>query len=452
MPETQVTHEALIAEYAKANPRSRAAFERATQALPGGLTHDVRAFTPFLPYIARAQGAHKWDLDGHEYVDYALGHGALILGHAHPAIVDAVTRQVGLMTHPGANHLLEVEWATRIESLVPGAEMVRFTSSGTEATLLALRLARAATGRPKILKFQGHFHGWHDAVMPGQAWPWDQVPTGVSPAIARETVVLPADLDAVEATLRADHEIGAVILEPSGASWGTLPLPEGFLTGLRALTAARGVILILDEVITGFRWAPGGASQKYGVHGDLVTVAKILAGGLPGGAVAGRRDLLEPIGLPGGSPRRIQHPGTFNANPVSAASGIACLDLVRDPALQARCDRLAADLRRGMNDVLRRRGVRGIAYGESSTFHLAFDPHLAPGEPRSLGALSLESLKQQRGQSLFGALSLAMLLEGAHVFALGGFLSIAHSEQDVMRTVDGFDRVVRRIEDLLPTA
>ncbi len=225
MPETQVTHAALVEEYTRANPRSRAAFERATQALPGGLTHDVRALTPFLPYIARAQGAHKWDLDGHEYVDYAVGHGALILGHCHPAVVDAVARQVGLMTHPGANHLLEVEWAARIESLVPGAEMVRFTNSGTEATLLALRLARAATGRPKVLKFQGHFHGWHDAVMPGQAWPWDQVPVGVSPAVARETVVLPADLGAVEAALRADPEIGTVILEPSGASWGTLPLP-----------------------------------------------------------------------------------------------------------------------------------------------------------------------------------------------------------------------------------
>ncbi len=212
------------------------------------------------------------------------------------------------------------------------------------------------------------------------------------------------------------------------------------------------MILILDEVITGFRWAPGGASQKYGVRGDLVTLAKIAAGGLPGGAVAGRRDLLEPIGLPGGSRRKIQHPGTFNANPVSAAAGIACLDLVRDPALQSRCDRLAADLRGGMNEILRRRGIRGVVYGESSTFHLAFDPHLEPGEPKSLGALSAESLKQQRGLPLFGALALAMLLEGSHVFALGGFLSVAHSEQDIARTLEGFDRTVRRIEDLLPAA
>ncbi len=450
MAETQVAHAELVEQYTQANPRSHAAFERATKALPGGLTHDVRAFIPFLPYIERAQGAHKWDLDGHTYVDYALGHGALILGHAHPAVVEAVARQVGLMTHPGTNHLLEVEWATRIESIVPGAEMVRFTSSGTEATLLALRLARAATGRPKILKFQGHFHGWHDAVMPGQAPPWDQVPAGVSPAVARETVVAPATLDAVEAALRGDPEIGTVIVEPSGASWGTLTLPEGFLTGLRALTSARGVILVMDEVITGFRWAPGGASQKYGVRGDLVTLAKILAGGLPGGAVAGRRDLLEPISLPGGSRRKVVHPGTFNANPVSAAAGIACLDLVRDPALQARCDRLAADLREGMNEVLRRRGTRGIVYGDSSTFHLAFDAALEPGEPHSRSALSAESLKRQRGLPLFGALSLAMLLEGVHIFALGGFLSAAHTEQDVAQTVAAFDRSVHRTEGLLP--
>jgi len=450
VPETQVAHAELVLEYTQANPRSQAAFERATGALPGGLTHDGRALVPFLPYIARAQGAHKWDLDGHEYVDYAMGHGALILGHAHPAIVDVVARQVGLMTHPGANHPLEVEWAARIESLVPGAEMVRFTSSGTEATLLALRVARAATGRPKVAKFQGHFHGWHDAVMPGQLPPWDQVPTGVSPAVARETVVLRADLDTFEAALRADPEIGAVILEPSGGAWGTVPLPQGFFTGLRALTAARGVLLIVDEVITGFRWAPGGASQKYGVRGDLVALAKIVAGGLPGGAVAGRRDLLEPIGLPGGSRRKIQHPGTFNANPLSAAAGIACLDLVRDPALQSRCDRLAADLRRGMNEVLAIRRIRGIVYGESSTFHLAFDPHLEPGEPRSLEVLSVETLKQQRALPLFGAFSLAMLLEGVHVWALGGFLSTAHAVQDIEWTLAVFEKALHRIERLLP--
>jgi glutamate-1-semialdehyde 2,1-aminomutase len=450
VPETQVAHQELVEEYTRTRPGSRAAFERASRVLPGGLTHDVRAFTPFLPYIARAAGARKWDVDGHAYLDYAMGHGALILGHAHPAVVEAVARQVALGTHPGANHLLEIEWAERIRALVPGAELVRFTSSGTEATMLALRVARAATGRPKVVKFQGHFHGWHDAVVPGQSPPWEELPPGVPPSVARETVVLPADLAQLERALRGDPEIGAAIVEPSGASWGTVPLPPGFLAGVRSLTAQHRACFIIDEVITGFRWAPGGAQQRYGVQADLVAMAKIVAGGLPGGAVAGRRELLEPIGLPGGSRRKIHHPGTFNANPLSAAAGIACLDLVRDPAVQDRCDRLAAALRQGVNEVLRRRGVRGFAYGEASVFHLAFGPDLAPGEPRSLNALAPEDLKEQRHVPLFGALSLAMLLEGVHIFGLGGFLSAAHTDADVAETVEAFDRAVRRIEDLLP--
>ncbi len=448
MPETQVTPAELLAEYTNANPRSRAAFERASQVLPGGLTHEVRRFVPFLPYITRAQGAHKWDLDGHEYVDYAMGHGALILGHAHPAVVEAVGRQVALGTHPGANHLLEIEWAERVRTLVPGAELVRFTNSGTEATLLALRIARAATGRPKVVKFQGHFHGWHDAVTLGVSPPWDEIPPGVTSSTGHDTIVLPPDLRAVEAAFTQDTEIGAVIVEPSGASWGTVPLPEGFLKGLQTLAARHGVCYIIDEVITGFRWAPGGAQQAYDTQADLVTMAKILAGGLPGGAVAGRRELLELVGASTGTRRRIQHPGTFNANPLSAAAGVACLDRVRDPAVCAKCDRIADALRRGINEILARRGIRGIAYGESSSFHLAFDHRLTPGDPRSLREASPEVLKQQRQSPLFSALALALLLRGIHLFAFGGFMSVAHTEQDVAKTLAALDNALVQLRAL----
>jgi len=405
---------------------------------------------PFLPYITHARGARKWDLDGHEYVDYALGHGALILGHAHPAVVEAVSRQAALATHPGANHLREIEWAERIHTLVPGAELVRFTNSGTEATLLAFRIARAATGRSKVVKFQGHFHGWHDAVAIGQAPPWDHIPPGVASSAWRDTIVLPPDLRAVDAALAQDREIGALILEPSGASWGTVLLPSGFLKELRALTTRHGVCFIIDEVITGFRWAPGGAQQVLGVQADLVTMAKIAAGGLPGGAVAGRRGFMELVGLPSGNRPRIQHPGTFNANPLSAAAGVACLDLVRDPAVQAGCDRLAATLRQGINEILARRSVRGIAYGESSWFHLAFDRRFTPGDPRSLGAVPPDVLKEQRQTPLFNALTLAMLLRGVHVFAFGGFLSVAHTDQDVAKTLHALDETLVQLHELLP--
>jgi len=450
VPHTQATATDLMAAYAEAHPRSRAAFERANLALPGGLTHDVRALVPFLPYITRAEGSRKWDLDGHEYIDYAMGHGALILGHAHPAIVDAVRRQVGIGTHYGANHLLEIEWAERIRAMVPGAELVRFTSSGTEATLLALRIARAATGRSKLLKFQGHFHGWHDAVAPGQAPPWDALPQGIPAAVARETIVLPANAAAVEAALDQDPDIAAVIVEPSGASFGTVALSHGFLRDLRRLTTARGAYLIFDEVITGFRWAPGGVQETSGVTADLVTMAKILAGGLPGGAVAGRRDLLEPLGLPGSNRRKIQHPGTFNANPLSASAGIACLDLIRDGRAQAKCADTAAALRRAYNQTLASAGVHGAAYGESSGIHLAFDPQITPGDPASVAKLSVDTLKQQRGLTWSAPLTVAMLMRGVHLFGLGGFVSVAHGDEDVARTADAFDQSVRQLADLFP--
>jgi glutamate-1-semialdehyde 2,1-aminomutase len=447
VPETRTVESALLTAYTQRRPKSRAAHERASRRFPGGVTHDSRAFAPFLPYIARAEGGHKWDLDGHEYVDYAMGHGALIFGHAHPTLVEAVTRQVRLGTHPGANHLLEVEWAERVHALVPGADLVRFTSSGTEATLLAIRLARAATGRRKLAKFQGHFHGWHDAVTRGQAPPYDDVSPGVTAATANETVVLPVDLDAVGSTLARDPEIAAVIVEPSGASVGAVPLPDGFLQGIRALTASRQVVLIFDEVVTGFRWSPGGAQQRYGVRADLVTMAKILAGGLPGGAVAGRRDLLEPIAAPS-TGRRIRHQGTFNANPLSAAAGIACLDLVRDGAVHATCDEMAEILRRGVNACFARRDVRGIAHGEASRFNLAFDEHLVPGDPTSLRKVPADALKQQRQTSIAGLLTLALLLNGVHMMGLGGFLSTAHTREDVDRTVDALDQALAQLGPL----
>jgi glutamate-1-semialdehyde 2,1-aminomutase len=450
--ETRTLASELSTAYTQANPKSRAAHERASRLFPGGVTHDSRAFVPFLPYIARAEGARKWDLDGHEYVDYAMGHGALILGHVHPTLVQAVTRQARLGTHLGANHLLEVEWAERVHALVPGSELVRFTSSGTEATLLAIRLARAATGRRKLAKFQGHFHGWHDAVTPGQAPPFDDVSPGVTAATANETVVLPVDLDAVGSALARDPEIAAVIVEPSGAAVGAVPIPDGFLQGVRALTASRQVVLIFDEVVTGFRWAPGGAQQRYGVRADLVTMAKILAGGLPGGAVAGRRDLLEAIAAMPSTGRRIRHQGTFNANPLSAAAGIACLDLVRDGAVQTQCEAMAESLRTGVNACFARRGVRAVAHGESSRFNLAFDERLTPGDPKSLRNVPVSALKQQRQTPVAAHLTLALLLNGVHVMGLGGFLSTAHTREDIDRTVDALDRALAQIGTLASPA
>jgi glutamate-1-semialdehyde 2,1-aminomutase len=256
-----------------------------------------------------------------------MGHGSLLLGHGHPAVVAAVREQAPRSFHPGACHELESEWAEAAIRLVPSAERVRFTSSGTEATLLALRLARAATGRGKIIKLARHFHGWHDQVAIGTDPPFGGPDTAGLPREITSSVVIAAANPAALAGELADGEVAAVILEPSGAAWGTVPLPAGFLEAARRLTAEAGALLIFDEVISGFRWAPGGVQETCGVTPDLTALGKILAGGMPGGAVGGRADVMDHIGGLRDGPRRIAHPGTHNAHPPSAAAGVTVLGL-----------------------------------------------------------------------------------------------------------------------------
>src|SRR6476661_8189287 len=254
MSETR-TNSRIEAEYRGRTRRSAELYEQARKVLPAGLTHDSRTLLPYPIYAARASGARKWDVDGNEYVDYFGGHGALLLGHGHPAVVEAIQRQVPLGTHWGASHELEVRWAELINRLVPCAEMVRFTGSGTEASHLALRLARAFMRKPKVIRFVGHFHGWHDGVTAGAMSHFDGgVPAGIPASLVEQTIMLPTD-DAqhVAETLRARDDVAAVILEPSGASWGQVPLPTNFLADVREITHAHGAILIFDEVITGFR-------------------------------------------------------------------------------------------------------------------------------------------------------------------------------------------------------
>src|SRR5438552_8825702 len=336
--------------YRARTPRSAALYARASRVLPAGLTHDSRATSPYPIYVARAAGARKWDVDGNEYVDYFGGHGALLFGHSHPPLVEAVQRQAALGTHWGASHELEVRWAELVQRLVPSAERVRFTGSGTEASQLALRLAHAYTGKTRIMRFVGHFHGWHDAVAPGGMSHFDgSVPAGIPESLVRETLLLPAD-DAgpVLDLLQARNDIAAVIVEPSGASWGQVPLPSGFLAALREATRKRGVVLVFDEVITGFRWSRGGAQARYGIVPDLTVLAKILAGGLPGGAVAGAKDILDqldPAAAKAAQREKIGHQGTFNANPLCAAAGVTMLSLVATTDAAELAERTAEELR-----------------------------------------------------------------------------------------------------------
>lgn len=431
--------------YRAAHPRSAALHQEASAVFPNGVTHDGRFLAPFPLAIERSQGAYKWDADENRLIDYWCGHGALVLGHGHQAVVAAVQAQMARGTHYGGSHELELRWGQLVQRLFPGAEQVRFTASGTEATLLAVRLARAFTRKPTVIRFVGHFHGWHDLLMPGAET--DDPLAGVLAEGGDHLLALPADLGAVEEALARRDDIAAVILEPSGASYGSVPLQDGFLQALRRLTAERGVLLICDEVVTGFRVAPGGVQERAGVTADLTCLAKVLAGGLPGGAVVGRADVMRHLAFGDAawnSHQKIRHYGTYNGNPLSAAAGIATLELVAsgEPCRVAteRCQQLIG----GLNELFAAHGRRGwAAYGDASIFHVIagsavdFAPGLLPAD------LPVMELKRGGDRETLRLMRLGLLNEGVDLMrGHRGFLSAAHTPDDIAATLAAFDAVL----------
>jgi glutamate-1-semialdehyde 2,1-aminomutase len=416
---------------------SRKLYEQARTLFPQGVTHDLRYLEPFPIYIDRARGAHKWDVDSHELIDYWSGHGALLLGHCHPAITDAVQRQAGRATHPGACHELEIEWGRWVQRLVPSAERVRFVASGTEATLMALRLSRLYTGRPRVLKFAGHFHGWHDFLMPAADAPYVAEMAGVPAEVSAGLVIVPPNQpDLVDQALQGDRQIGCVILEATGGHFGGVPIRGEFLRALRDITRQHDCLLIFDEVISGFRVHPGGSQGHYGVTPDLTTLAKVLAGGLPGGCVAGRAELLAALEVRPGKPK-MKHPGTFNANPLSAAAGVATLAIVSTGEPCRRANDMARLLRQRLNAMFAEHGHDWIAYGHFSAVKLLPDYR----GPRPTGddfvpyGGSLEKLDAPKERTLIHAFRRGMLLHGVDLPGLGGMTMAAHTEEDVERTV-----------------
>jgi glutamate-1-semialdehyde 2,1-aminomutase len=315
---------------------------------------------------------------------------------------------------------------------------------------MALRLARMFTGRPRVLKFAGHFHGWHDFLIPGADAPDADKPVpGVPDVVTAQTAVLPPnDLNLVEDALRNDPQIGCVILEPTGGHWGAVPIRGEFLRGLRELTTRHERLLIFDEVITGFRVSPGGAQAHYGVTPDLTTLAKILAGGLPGGCVAGRADILAGIEFRPGKPK-MKHPGTFNANPLSAAAGIATLEIVTTGEPCRRANDIARQLRQKLNDLFVERNYPWIAYGEFSGFRLLPDYH----GPRPNGDDFipyngvLDRLDGPRSPQLTHAFRQGMLLHGVDVIGLSGMTTSAHTDADVDRTVEAVAATVELLQE-----
>ena len=446
----------ILGSYSSLHPRSAQLYQRARQAFPSGVTHDVRFVLPFPLYIERAQGCRKWDVDGNEIIDYVMGHGALILGHSHPLLVEAVNSQIAKGTHYGACHELELAWADWVQRLIPSAERVRFTNSGTEATLMAIRLARAHTGRDRILKFSYHFHGWHDTVVGSRyGQPELQQISGVPAAALANRVTIPQnDIALVERTLADDGDIAAIIIEPSGASWGTVPLVGGFLAELREISQRHGVLLIFDEVVTGFRVSPGGAQKLYGVMPDLTCLAKILGGGLPGGAVAGRRDILSLIeftqDMEWNLSRRILHPGTFNANPLSAAAGSAMLSHIADGRPQAHADAMAQRLVPAMNEALERRKIPGCVYGLSSMFHIVLGEEC----PRPKDGIEWPWDAANGAPPPHTSLNVALALKwgclnnGVDLMGFdGGLISAVHQPADIDATIEAFDKTLAQMQE-----
>jgi glutamate-1-semialdehyde 2,1-aminomutase len=457
-----VSTELILEVYRRAHPESERLYQESLRTFPSGVTHDIRYVAPFPIFIERARGSHKWDVDGNEYIDYVMGHGALFLGHAHPEITKAVIEQAERGTHYGASHRIELEWGARVKDLVPSAEEVRFTSSGTEATLMAVRLARAYTGRDKLLKFDHHFHGWQDYVVGTRGAESEQPQSpGIPEATLSNTISVPQpdhayDLSAIEDALQGG-DVAAVILEPTGASWGTLPIREGFLADLRELTTRYDTILIFDEVVTGFRVSPGGVQARYGITPDMTTMAKILAGGLPGGAVAGKADILSMIefrddaGWNAG--HRIAHPGTFNANPLSAAAGSTMLAAVATGEHHTHADRLNERLVEGLNHALQRRGVSGCAYGLASYFHIVI-VHDKPMPTLSNGIEWPEELgvPPRMSGKVTVALKRGMLNHGVDLMGgAGGFVSGVHTQEDIGDTIAAFEHTIgeMRVEGIV---
>ncbi len=414
-------------------PISQKLFAQAAAHIPGGVNSPVRAWKAVggdPAFILRAAGATITDADGNTYLDYVGSWGPMIVGHAHHQVLRAIHETMKLGTSFGAPTPREIEMARRLIGALPSLEQVRLVSSGTEATMTAIRLARAATGRPKIVKFDGCYHGHADALLvrAGSGAMTLGVPdsAGVPEAIASLTLVARFnDLAEIEARFVAEGDaIAAVIVEPVVGNMGLVQPQPGFLDGLRAVTARHGALLIVDEVMTGFRLAWGGVQVPMGLTPDLTCLGKIIGGGLPLAAVGGRRDvmqLLAPLGA-------VYQAGTLSGNPLAVSAGLATLDLLDRPGIYDTLEQRGAQLAAGLEAALRRRGVRGCVNRAGSMWTLFF----------GVDAVHDADQARRADTAAFGRFFAAMLERGVYLPASqfeAAFISLAHSEADIDATI-----------------
>jgi glutamate-1-semialdehyde 2,1-aminomutase len=414
----------LIDSYLARTPGSRALFQRATESIPGGSTRTTVFNPPYPPYMVRGEGLRTWDVDGNEYRDFLGNYTSLILGHAHPAVVEAVERQVRLGSAFAAPTEIEVELAEEIKGRLPSVERIRFTNSGTEATMFAIRAARAFTGRPLLAKFERAYHGTHDTALAGTPG----VPDGISDLV----VELPwDDAEGVERTL-ADraNDVAAIIIEPVQGAGGIRPADPAFLRFLRDYADRIGAVLIFDEIIA-FRIGPNGAQGVFGVRPDLTTLGKIVGGGYPLAAFGGRAEIMDRFDAR--RPGALSHGGTFNGNPVAAAAGLATLRYLT-PDRYERLASLGERLRTRVNDAAAAAGLDAHVDGIASLFQVVAGPSLR-------GADELNAA---------GSLFLGLLVDGFHLAPRGmGAISTPVTEGDVD---DLADAMIGRLAAMQPAA
>jgi len=414
----------MFKKYIAKTPKSKALYERAKKVLPAGVSYGLRYFEPYPFYTARAKGSKLFDVDGNEYVDFWIGHTTLILGHSPSAVIKAVKRQLERGIHYGTAHELEIKLAEQVVRMVPNAEMIRFTNSGTEANMYAARLARAYTGRNKIAKFEGGWHGGYDALHLSVKHPFN-IPesAGLTQGALQDTIVLPFnDFDGVKAKLQG-QEVAAIFIEPVLGSSGAVPAEKEFLKGLREFCDEKDILLVFDEVITGFRLAPGGAQQYYGVKSDITVFGKILGGSFPIGAFCGRKEIMERLDTTVYKrPHYSFHGGTFAANPITMTAGLATLKILEDGQTITQLNKLGDKIREQIREIFETADVDVQVTGAASLFRV----HFTREEVKSAYAAFMADREKLVDYHL-------TLIENGIFFlpTHAGALSAAHSETDI---------------------
>jgi glutamate-1-semialdehyde 2,1-aminomutase len=414
-------------------------YERAKKVFPLGVSYGIRYFEPYPFFTARAKGSKVYDVDGNEYVDFWLGHTALILGHSPPEVVKAVSKQLRNGTMYGTSHELEIALAEQVAKMVPTAEMTRFTNSGTEANMYATRLARAYTGRNKIAKFEGGWHGGYDALHVGVKPPFN-VPesAGLTTGAVQDTIILPFnDLDGIKNRLR-NEQVASIVIEPVLGAGGGIPADKEFLRGLREFCSEKDILLIFDEVITGFRLAPGGAQQYFGVEPDMTVFGKILGGGFPVGAFCARREIMERLDSHVYErPLHSFHGGTFTANPITMTAGMATLKTLEDGQLINGLNRLGQKIRDRLGRIFEASTIAVQVTGAGSLFNVYF----TKGQVRD----AVTAFEADRNRLLDYHLNL--IANGIFILPThNAALSTAHSEQDIEKLFSETERYVNQLK------